>query len=1209
MECLQVDDIRIYFEQIASELSFIRDHGFECDWNTNLHYCKTIIKKSINCYQPKQEDLFLYELITKSLSRGIRPFVSYYAEKFIIDNYGAAFFIKSNDRENSGSIRYSFSKELRDTYERFNDLLEPWSGKIGDLEFDPQHPDNEQAFFIHLLKKYGSKIASCLEMQVNIDRLVDLKTAKEFAGQRVDFILSFPNGKGLILEPGDHEDPRQVSLDDKRDNVFESNGVKTVRFRNEEIKNDQVYKRIDQHLNQLNVKKYLISNNYTTNPEKTVAANYLFLLPSLVSRIEKLLAYFWFKEGLVHKSNLRVGIIERDLQCAEVGLASFLDHVSRLLSLYGINYVAPKIELNIIRNDNYRYKAVNIDGINIKECEDFKNKSFDLLLDVGIKCNINTKPSLNNAELAGAVRQSFCHNEPVKFGYLSKIREIHKDNMANDDLLNSFLQDYFRKYKMREGQKEIIVNILSQKSTIGLLPTSAGKSICYQLASIVTPGITFVVDPIIALMNDQVQGLSENFGIDRVIPWYAGSDIKPQDVENALMTNFIVFISPERLLRPKFREAMSSINAADIYTNYAVIDEAHCVSMWGHDFRPSYLMLDMNFQKYLTFQGRSPVVVALTGTASQLVLIDLKRELNIQNLDSIIRPKTFDRRELKFNLLKCRSEKKKQFLNNAMVAIARRLNVQRLDQDACGIVFAYRPKEVWDLFGEQVSRAKDYVRTVLNDEKGENLVYGFYSGSAPDGLALSKNDFDMYKNKTLKAFKRGDIRMLFGNTAVSVGIDNEELNYVINYKMPQSMEAYYQQCGRAGRAGQHSECYLIFSDDYPELTQSWLNREVESMENRWDDIGTVAYFHNNNFPGKDKDTQASFNIFRHLFKEEADHKQLVKVPMYFKDNLVGSSKEDKRIAERTERYISYWLMLGILEDYEVIGSDGKSTNYYVKIHDVIKKALKDNRKDLLKIHLIEHLYKYLNRYRPIQLEDLEKDIEARPEKDLSKKCISYLIQFIYEQIEYQRREAIRTMVSYCNQDDNSPDKLRAIVKAYFDSSDKFSKLLSSMADTELNFNKINEVLEIIDGFDDAELLYWETRRLLDERFRADWSMANLFSQIYREAGAYSEKYSYLIDSIISSFTEIHRLQRSEELRFFANYLSYYKRLDDEFGDDVSVKIQSDVLAYLYSYYGLIYTKIIDLMDVPEENRDIIRLKIINIQLKEIIDERYSRVIG
>jgi ATP-dependent DNA helicase RecQ len=375
--------------------------------------------------------------------------------------------------------------------------------------------------------------------------------------------------------------------------------------------------------------------------EKDLAANYLFLLPSLITRLERLLVHFLLRQGLIHRPKLSIGVIERDLECAEISLASFFERLSRLSKLYGIEYKTPNIQLYVQRNPAYRHGNIDQLKIPAKVCNSFAGLSLDLVLDVGIKCNSLTKSALGGAEHAGSIRQAFSHNMPVRFSYRAQVQPI-QSSQETEEILNSFVRDFFRKYALRSGQGPILKNILSQKSTIGLLPTSAGKSLCYQLAALLTPGSTIVVDPIVALMKDQTQSLVEQYGIDRVLAWHAGARFHDENVAALLCENIIVFLSPERLLRPQFRAAMRAINAADIYINYAVIDEAHCVSMWGHDFRPSYLTLERNFREYCTFQGRPPVLVALTGTASQLVLIDLKRELNIQDVEAIIRPDTFD---------------------------------------------------------------------------------------------------------------------------------------------------------------------------------------------------------------------------------------------------------------------------------------------------------------------------------------------------------------------------------------------------------------------------------------------------------------------------------------------------------------------------------------------------------------------------------------
>ena len=1196
----------VYYERLASELSFVRDKQFKCDWNDMLSYCQITILNKNNEYKQTEEDNFLYEVLMKILQRGERPFTSYYVEKFIVEQYGSFFSLKEMPRGKSGTIKYEFDHNLKESYREFVDLFEPWDGDIEDLEFDQENPKNEKEFFSRILKRFDKKIPHCIATQVSIENVVDKKDATAFIGQRADFLLSFPNGKGLVLEPGNHDDQMQQNLDKRRDEAFRKIGFDTLRPRNEEIYEERIYNELLDHFTRNDLLKFL-DMSYQQKSEKVLTENYLFLLPSLITQVERLLLHFWFKCGFAHKKEIKIGIFERDLECAEISLASFLEKLQRICSLYDITCPTPHIELYVQRNKKYKFKGEKNLDTSVIECDSFNGLSLDLILDVSIKCNNFTRPILSGAPHAGVVRQTYKHNMPIQYSYLSEIRNVNKENPKIDKLLNCFLQDFFRKYEMREGQKEIIVNILSQKSTIGLLPTSAGKSICYQLASIITPGITFVVDPIVALMNDQAQSLKEHYGIDRVFPWYAASKIQDKDVGLLLAGNIMVFISPERLQRPIFRSAMKSINARDIYVNYAVIDEAHCVSMWGHDFRPSYLMLERNFNNYFTFQGRKPVLVALTGTASQLVLIDLKRELNIQDLDAIVRPKSFDREELNFNIVKCMANQKKVTLSNVMAAIARRLNVQNLDDEACGIVFAYTPKELWELFGEKVANAKEYVRTVLDESSTSLIRYGFYSGrqSKKSGPGLNTEQWNRYKERTLESFKRGDIRLLYGNTAVGVGIDNEEINYIINYIMPQSFEAYYQQCGRAGRAKQHSECYLIFSDDDPVQTQRWLDRELDEMPSRWDDLGTVSYFHQINFPGEDKDIEEAYHIFSILFKKfkkELYEMSKIEVRMFYKQNM------DLKEAERTERYISYWLILGVISDYDVTGSDANSTRYHIKLHPQVLDFLKDRNGKRLEVHIIKSLHEYLSRYRPIQLKDVEADINNLNDDTLSKRCIRYLIEFIYSQIEYQRRESIRTMVAYCNEDNATPEKLRSIIKAYFDSSEKFSGALNDMASLVPSFDEVAKILDKIEGFDDTEHLFWETRRLLDERFRADWAAANLFAVIYRSGGILSDRVTLQLDSIISSFVEVHKMEFADGLKFLAEYLSYFSRLDKDFGEAVSMNLQSEIVAYLYSFYGLPYVKVIEMMKIPDSELDLIKLRIANLQVKEIINEQYSRII-
>ena len=1176
-------------EQLGSELSLFRSHNMSSGWNTGLHFCRTRYVSANTGYRPTTDDYFLHDVLLKCAQRGIRPFPSYSIEQRIVAVYGSPFSIKEAAEEKQGSIRFTFDEDLTRAYNTFSDLLDPWEGDPDAVTFDPEHPENERILFKRLLKEFGPRIAHCVEPQVELVSSLDRKTADDFVGQRADLLLSFPNARSLLLEPGDHDDPEQVSLDRIRDKAFSEVGIQTIRPRNSEIYEEQLYTEIRKGISQIGAECFLRDDPART--AKQLAANYLLLLPSLIARVERLLLHFFFRRGLVHLRELHIGVIERDLECAGFALESFLDKVSRLAELYGIKLELPHVQLYVRSNPEYRYDETGKFEIPVQQCDSFEGIRLDLLLDVGIKCNSLTEPELSGANCAGSVRQAYPHNSPVRFGYMSRIKPV-ATNDQTEALLTTFVRDFFRKRALRPGQGAILRNVLSQRPTIGLLPTSAGKSLCYQLAALLTPGVTVVVAPLIALMEDQKQNLIAQFGIDRVLALHSGAGVDKQSITAQFSKNVIVLIAPERLQIPSFRASVAALGASDIYINYAVIDEAHCVSMWGHDFRPAYLALERNFRRLFAHQGHYPVLLALTGTASQLVLIDLKRELDIQDFDNVIRPDTFDRPELNFNLVKCPEDKKRDELRDVMASIARRLNVQRLDTGANGIVFSHFPKEVWELFGQQIGDAKRHIRTVIGGN-AHHLVCGIYTGAPPkekNRSLFSRAEWGRYKALTLNAFKRGDIRMLFGNSAVGVGIDNEHIDYVINFRMPQSMEAYYQQCGRAGRSGQHSECYLIFSDDKPFDTERWLKGEIHDMGWRTDDLDGVAYFHQDNFPGQHDDCRGAMLVFGQLSGKPNQR------------GLVEFSGGD-----RDEKYISYWLLLGVLIDYEVSGMGGNK-RYLVRLDPVFEEFQKSGNEASLQEHIEDSLERYISRYRPILRSELGCAIEAREEEAVSARCVGYLVDFIYRQIEYQRRESIRTMVSFCNEADTCPERLRERVRAYFDTSEKFSDDLLAMTGVAPNPSSVSELLSRVDGYDDADRLYWETRRLLDERFRPDWVAVSLYCIAYRKKAVVSDGFMTLFDDMVNGLLENSQVTRDNTMYFLGEFLMCLIRLEKVFGSEPTTTLLGACFEYLYDRHGLEFLPLIDQLKAPPELQDYLHAQIIVKQLKEITSVRYSQVI-
>ncbi|SVC94795.1 uncharacterized protein METZ01_LOCUS347649, partial [marine metagenome] len=220
--------------------------------------------------------------------------------------------------------------------------------------------------------------------------------------------------------------------------------------------------------------------------------------------------------------------------------------------------------------------------------------------------------------------------------------------------LTNFLQNIFRKKTFREDQLKSIISILRGNDTVILLPTGAGKSFIYQLAGMLLPGITVVIDPIVSLMDDQVEGLKV-YGIDRIVAIYSGTNTLKSDIKRIAQGEYqFVFQSPERLQIQDYKVAIRELAQSNLI-NLAVIDEAHCVSEWGHDFRPAYLNVSRNLRNLGRDSNKKPpVITALTGTASRSVLRDVVTdlEIDVEDEDSLIRPDSFDRKELKFFLIK-----------------------------------------------------------------------------------------------------------------------------------------------------------------------------------------------------------------------------------------------------------------------------------------------------------------------------------------------------------------------------------------------------------------------------------------------------------------------------------------------------------------------------------------------------------------------------
>ena len=664
------------------------------------------------------------------------------------------------------------------------------------------------------------------------------------------------------------------------------------------------------------------------------------------------------------------------------------------------------------------------------------------------------------------VRSAYLPAELAYESFAGGARPIPPD-LNMDDLrwpLGQVLTAVFAKSDFREGQLEAIAEVIQGRDCAVLLPTGAGKSLIYQLASFCIPGRTVVVDPLIALIDDQVAGLRDH-GIDRVTTFSSFETMRGladrRLAEVASGYPLFIFVAPERFQQRRFRDEAIRTLAQNEPINLVVVDEAHCVSEWGHDFRTAYLNLGVVLRDTgRDAAGNPPPLLALTGTASYAVLQDVLFELGIsrQSENAVIQPRSFDREELRYNITRVEPRVARAALTGCILGLPAKFGQSRAgffaprgDRTQPGIVFCpnvngkYGVVEIAEHIGPTIGRPPP-----------------FYSGSTlPRGF--SRRKWEEVKRENARCFKENEDPLLVSTKAFGMGIDKPNIRYVIHYGLPSSIEGYYQEVGRAGRDRNRAECALVLIE-YDEDRDRRLLADDVSLEDacraraaiprsEQDDVTRQLWFHCNSFQGVDQEVEAVKGVLQQV--GDVGCRQSIEIPF--------GTDEDQR-----ERAIHRLVVLGVVRDYSV---EWGSRKFLLELEDLSPPTV------------VSRYVEYVRRGQPQRgdAEEAKADKHRNdPIKDAVVSCARLLIEFIYDTVERSRRRSLREMWLASRESVANPDvAFRQRILDYLTQGHITPDLQALINQRRLNLadwtSKLEEIIEI----SEPRELRGATARLLD----------------------------------------------------------------------------------------------------------------------------------
>jgi superfamily II DNA helicase RecQ len=634
------------------------------------------------------------------------------------------------------------------------------------------------------------------------------------------------------------------------------------------------------------------------------------LSPIAIARFHKILIEAIITGHLdIKRKEWSILVEEKDVPFAAIAIKDFQDvfhHLTSISEAYD-NYSLPEICLDIVSNKTFFQSPLHLDAKVVEDPVAYHfNKKYDLVVDMAVlayleetsdsfsryKCANNCYFKLRSIHSKKKNRNLYTSS---LIGYKKLVEKSSRGEYfevgETKSHLAYFLQLIFRKDTFRPGQLPILDRALQNHPVIGLLPTGGGKSLTYQIAALLQPGITLVIDPLRSLMKDQYDGLIRN-GIDCCTFINSSVTVQERSLRERQMESsqmLFVFVSPERLSILNFRERLKQMHEYNVYFSYGVIDEVHCVSEWGHDFRFSYLHLGRNLYNYVRAKDGEISLFGLTATASFDVLADVERELSANGAfaldsDTIVRYENTNRLELQYKIENVPVEfgednyfdskkllapglpkavnvgnnwpvfdSKSDFLQNYVKSIPSFLNELQAEENISMIKqrFAERQNNEDNLSNDLSVDMPDmfYEHSELYQQAG--IVFCPHvkstgisvehsarklSGISPAVGSFSGKDEDNTSMENLERFRDDKQALMVATKAFGMGIDKPNVRFTINMNYSSSLESFVQEAGRAGRDRKMALSVVLMSDyKLSRISQTYSAVEfpLQIIRNKW----------------------------------------------------------------------------------------------------------------------------------------------------------------------------------------------------------------------------------------------------------------------------------------------------------------------------------------------------------------------------------------